>query len=54
VQVTSKRRGYDLSRLTRADAKSGALIVVEIYKNRDGNLPVNQLTPSELLWQTFA
>ncbi|KAL1849136.1 hypothetical protein Daus18300_013385 [Diaporthe australafricana] len=55
VQVESRRVGHrdGTMCLTRLDANSGVLIVVDIDKSRDGNLPVNQLRPSELMWQGF-
>lgn len=53
VEVTSRRRGVDATCRTRVHAKSGALIIADIFKRFDNNLEINQIRPSELIWQTF-
>lgn len=56
VEVSSRRKNakHDTLCRTIVHAKSGALILMEIKKDRDGNLPVDQLKPSEIMWQSFA
>lgn len=56
VEVSSRRKNVNHDTLCRTivHSKSGALILMEIRKDRDGNLPINQLRPSEIMWQSFA
>lgn len=56
VEVSSRRKNakHDTLCRTIVHAKSGALILMEIKKDRDGNLHVDQLRPSEIMWQSFA
>lgn len=56
VEVSSRRKNakHDTLCRTIVHAKSSALILMEIKKDRDGNSPVDQLRPSEIMWQSFA
>lgn len=56
VEVSSRRKNAIHNTLCRTivHAKSGASILMEIEKDRDGNLPVSKLRPSEIMGQSFA
>lgn len=55
VDIMSRRNKMEeTTSLTWVHANSGALIIIEIDKEKDNNTPPNRLRPSELLWQSFA